>query len=47
MLFRSLNDATLVFEKEYEGAGVPNMKDRLRWSQYAMNALDADEHRLA
>ena len=44
---KTLNDATLVFEKEYEGAGVPNLKDRLRWAQYAMNAIDADEHRLA
>jgi len=43
---KTLNEATVVFEKEFEGAGVVNMKSRLQWAQMAMNALDADEHKV-
>ena len=40
---KTLADATVLFEKEYEGAGVVNMVSRDRWSQIAMNVLDASE----
>jgi len=43
---KSLKEATELFEREYEGAGVPNIKSRLQWAQMAMNALDADEHKV-
>lgn len=44
---KTLNEATTVFEREFEGAGVPNLKNRFQWALMAMNALDADEHRVA
>jgi len=40
---KTLAQATMVFEKEYEGAGIVNMTSRNKWAQIAMNVLDASE----